>query len=326
MSTNNNVSNTMPSVGNAPFWYGSFSAVWVYFKIPLPTLDKILATQSSALEAFPFDDLAENGQEYGLMNINFMAYSSDSGVNDPRSYADITQPITFNDQPPASMGIEPTHECEINIVSYATAKAAQTPFGLTSSQFIQGRDHTKTLGNYRLWVPCDDRIAVYWGMHNFGESKVMTHPFTYNNPAPNNPGRTVWDFTIPAPMDEPATSTLFRLQVNDLLGGPGVIASNQSEIIDFSLYPHAATKPPSQRLVGSRRNVFGQFRCMTAESAAAADTPMSVCTVKLGNSAHPVVADLNTMLGGSGQFSPAGVMTYRSAPVVAESSLYYADV
>jgi hypothetical protein len=65
---------------------------------------------------------------------------------------------------------------------------------------------------------------------------------------------------------------------------------------------------------------------MTAESAAAADTPMSVCTVKLGNSAHPMVANLAAMLGGSGQLSPAGVMTYRSAPVVAESSLYYADV
>ncbi len=326
MVKNNTVSNTMPSVGSPPFWYGSFSALWVYFRVPIATLNNLLAKQSSALEAFPFDDLAENGHEYGLMNINFMTYSSDSGVNVPQSYADITKPIAYGDKPPASMGIEPTHECEINIVSFSTAREAQTPTGLTSSQFVQGRDHTKTIGNYRLWVPCDDRIAVYWGMHNFGENKVMTYPFTYNNPAPNNPDRAIWDFTIPAPMAEPATNTLFRLQMDDLVGAPGVVGSNQSEIIDFSLHPHAATNPTSQRLVASRRNIFGQFRCMTLESAAAAGRAFPDCTVKLGNSSHQMVADLDAMLGGSGQFRPAGIMTYQSAPVVAESSLYYADI
>lgn len=326
MATTNTVSDKIPAVGNPPFLYGSFSAIWVYFRVPIATLNQILATQSNSLAAFPFDDLSGGGQEYGLMNINFMTYSSDSGVNDPQSYADILKPIAYGDPAPVSMGIEPTHECEINIVSYATAKTAQTPFGLTSSQFIQGRDHTKTLGNYRLWVPCDDRIAVYWGMHNFGENKVMTYPFTYENPAPNNPGRTSWDFTIPAPVAEPATNSLFRLSVNDLVGGPGVVGSNQSEIIDFSLYPHAATNPSSQRLVASRRNVFGQFACMTIESAKTAGVAFPDCTLKLGNSPHQMVADLAAMLGGSGLVRPAGMMTYHSAPTVAESALYYADI
>lgn len=326
MGTNDTVSDKIPAVGNPPFLYGSFSAIWVYFRVPVATLNQILAKQSGSLEAFAFSDLSDGGQDYGLMNINFMTYSSDSGVNDPQSYADILKPPPPGDDAPASMGIEPTHECEINIVSYAKARAAQTPFGLTSSQFIQGRDHTKTLGNYRLWVPCDDRIAVYWGMRNFGENKVMTYPFTYNNPAPNNPARTCWDFTIPAPVEEPETNTLFRVSVDDLDGRPGVVGSNQSEIIDFSLYPHAATNPSSQRLVASRRNVFGQFACMTLDSAKAAGVAFPDCTVKLGNSTHSMVGDLATMLGGSGQFRPAGLMTYRSAPVIAESALYYADI
>ena len=326
MATNDTLSDKIPAVGKPPFLYGSFSAIWVYFRVPLATLNQILAKQSGALQAFPFADLSEGGLDFGLMNINFMTYSSDSGVNDPQSYADILKPPPPGDDAPASMGIEPTHECEINILSYAKARAAQTPFGLTSSQFIQGRDHTKTLGNYRLWVPCDDRIAVYWGMRNFGENKVMTYPFTYNNPAPNNPARTCWDFTIPAPVGEPETSTLFRVLVDDLAGGPGVVGANQSEIIDFSLYPHAATNPPSQRLVASRRNVFGLFTCMTLDSAAAAGLALPDCSVKLGNSSHPIVADLAAMLGGSGQFRPAGMMTYHSQPAVAESALYYADI
>ncbi|MEL7091263.1 MAG: hypothetical protein AAFN94_05970 [Pseudomonadota bacterium] len=299
--------------------------MWVYLPVPIATLNEILGTQCDSLAAFPFEDLSAGG-DMGLMNINFMTYASDSGVNDPQSYADITKPITFHDPMPASMGIEPTHECEINIVSYSRAKEAQTPFGLSSSQFIEGRDHTKRIGNYRLWVPCDDRIAVYWGMHNFGENKLMTYPFVYNNPAPNNPGRDLWDFTIPATVDEPANETLFALKVQDIAEGPGVVASNQSEIIDFSLYPHAATNPPQQRLVASRRNVFGQFKCMTMDSAKAAGMAIPPCELTIGNAAHQAVSDLKTMLSTSNTLQPVGLMTYGSQPVIAESSLYFADI
>ena len=144
------------------------------------------------------------------MNINFMTYGSDSGVNDPQSYADFTKPITYDSPMPASMGIEPTHECEINILSYSAAREAQVPFGLSSSEFIKGKDHTKTIGNYRLWVPCDDRIAVYWGMHNFGENKLMTHPFSYTYPAMSSPGRDTWDFTIPGVVEEAPDKKLFQ--------------------------------------------------------------------------------------------------------------------
>ncbi|MEL7164664.1 MAG: hypothetical protein AAGL96_04255 [Pseudomonadota bacterium] len=297
----------------------------MYFPVPVSALNGILANQSDSLAAFPFADLSD-GEEMGLMNINFMTYASDSGQNDPQSYLDITKPITFNDPPPPGMGIEPTHECEINIVSYARAKPDQTPFGLTSSQFIQGRDHTKTIGNYRLWVPCDDRIAVYWGMHNFGENKLMTYPFVYNNPAPNNPGRDTWDFTIPATLDEPADRTLFSLSIPDIGTSPAMVPSNQSEIIDFSLYPHAATNPAQQRLVGSRRNVFGMFKCVTLDSAKAANVAMPTCNVTLGNAAHQAVSDLKTMLSACDPTRPAGVMTYGSQPVIAESSLYFADI
>lgn len=318
MTESDGVHRAMPTPGNPPFWYGSFSALWVYYAVPIAVLDPILATQSASLKAFAFDDLATD-EPMGMMNINFMAYSSDSGVNDPQAYADITKPITYGDNPPASLGTEPTHECEINIVSYGAERRAQTPFGLSSSDFILGRDHTKTIGNYRLWVPCDDRIAVYWGMHNFGENKVMTHPFTYTTPALNNLTCTRWDLTIPAPVTEPAGGRLFSLQIDDLDGRAGVVASNQSEILDFSLYPHRE-EGVGQRLVGSRRNIFGAFRCMTKASGGTMPTP----DLDIGSSSHGIVGDLKKVFRAKRE--TCGVMTYATPPVIAESSLYYADI
>ncbi|SMP34345.1 hypothetical protein [Shimia sagamensis] len=322
MTTKSGVTQKIPYPENSSFWYGSFSAVWVYHAVPIALLNHILAAESPSLKAFEFSDLSNDGEPMGLVNINFMTYSSDSGVNDPQAYADILKPIHFNDPPPASLGIEPTHECELNIVSYSNARENMVPQGLTSSEFILGRDHTKTLGNYRLWVPCDDRIAVYWGMHNFGENKVMTHPFVYTNPALNNPGATSWDFTIPAPIEQSDAKSLFGLKVADLDHMSGVVPGDQSEIIDLSLIPHKATNPSSQRLVASRRNIFGQFKCLVLS----ADVPIPDFTIEIGSADHPMVAALMTMFGGSGTYTPVGLMTYRSPPVISESSLYYVDL
>jgi hypothetical protein len=206
-------------------------------------------------------------------------------------------------------------------VAYPKARESMVPQGLTSSEFIIGRDHTKTIGNYRLWVPCDDRIAVYWGMHNFGENKVMTHPFTYVNPALNNSGCTKWDFTIPGPIEGNSSDTLFRLMVADLDNMPGVEPGDQSEIIDLSLIPHKAEKPASQRLVASRRNIFGQFKCLTREAKVA----MPEFEIKIGNADHPMIGALKAMFDSSGTYTPVGLMTYRTPPVISESSLYYVD-
>ncbi|MGB7335603.1 MAG: hypothetical protein WBD01_07425 [Salaquimonas sp.] len=325
----NPVTNTIPTPDIAPFWYGSFSALWVYLPVPLATLNAALQSQSSDLVAYKFDDLSSGGTDMGMVNINFMTYASDSGINDPQAYADILKPVSINDKnPPASFGIEPTHEVEFNIVASSKSRAAQTPVGLSSHEFIIGRDHTKTIGNYRLWVPCDDRIAVYWGMMHFGENKVMTHPFIYNTPSMNNylqttPSTRNWGFTIPGPVEDNPVDTMFALTIDDLDGKLGVIDSNQAELIDLSLYPHPslATKGVKPRLVASRRNVFGGFKCMTTQSGGT----MPGCQLTLGNSSHPMVADMGKLLGSAGNVKPVGVMTYFSPPAVCESSLYYFD-
>ncbi|MDH3644843.1 MAG: hypothetical protein OES38_22250 [Gammaproteobacteria bacterium] len=319
MSSDNAIKKTMPSPGNPPFWYGSFSAVWVYLPVPLAVLDDLLQGENENLRAFAFQDL---GKSMGLMNFNFMTYGADSGINDPAAYADILKPISYNDKPPASFGVEPTHECEINILSYSAARKAQVPFGLSSSDFIRGHDHTKTIGNYRLWVPCDDRIAVYWGMHNFGENKLMTPPFVYQMPCWNNSSQPVWDVKIPAPMGEPAGNTLFHFVADDLKGRPGVEQGNQSEIIDLSLWPHAEEKPDTRRLVASRRNAFGVYNILTRDSK----ERMPGFELNIGNSSHVLVSELHRMLDQGGAIEPAGMMTYFSQPAVSESSLYYFDI
>jgi hypothetical protein len=188
---------------------------------------------------------------------------------------------------------------------------------------IAGNDHTKTIGNYRVYVTCDDRIAVYWGVRNFGENKVMTHPFLFNVPSPNNPDQTGWAFTVPGTIDEafgydPAKPLqcdpfIYALDFDASNVAPKIC--NPSEIIDYSLIRENGAMRP----VGSRRNVFGPFLAYDLAKVAAKRAILTY-----GNSRHPLVELARSLLGA--QPVPVAAQSFQSQPVVAESSLYYVDV
>lgn len=307
----------MPGNGNPPFYYASFTGIWVYYLVDLNKLNTALATSAPGFQAFDF------GGGKGLANINFMNYAGHSGQNDPNAYIDILKPVsTAPTAPyPASFGVEPTNECEFNIVCFPKARAKQVPFGLSVTDYVSGADHTKTIGNFRVGVPSDDRIAVFWGTRNFGENKIMTHPFLYNVPSPNNPGQTAWQFTVPGLVAEafnfnPATLTCqpYMFYMNVDVSNLVAFDCNSSEIIDYSMYSDTGPLRPA----GSRRNLFGIFRGYDLTKG----TPKSIA-LGIGNSTSPLVS---TMGGLIGQAPAVAVQTFHSHPAVAESSMYYVDL
>jgi hypothetical protein len=309
----------MPEGNERPFfYYASLSSLWVYYQVDPARLDSIL---SSSAPGFSTYRLA-NGM--GLVNINFFSFASHSGMNDPGAYADILKSVDpRSNTMPAMFGVEPTNECEFNIAVYPTARAGQTPRGMTLGDLIAGKDHTKTIGTYRVCVTCDDRIAVYWGTRNFGENKVLTHPYIYNVPSPNNPGRIGWSFTVPGTVDEPflydpaspKTCDPFMFSLDFDASNVTPSLCNPSEIVHYGLITENGTRRP----VGSRRNVFGamlsyDFTKVSPKTAA----------LQYGTSNYRLVADMRGLLGETPV--PAAAQTFQSQPAVAESSLYYVDI
>lgn len=71
-------------------------------------------------------------------------------------------------------GQELTTETEFNIVVAPKSAGSRAPHGLALADYLAGNDHTKLLGNLRMHVACDDKVAVQAGRAVFGEPKFVT--------------------------------------------------------------------------------------------------------------------------------------------------------
>ncbi len=312
----------MPASDGAPFYYGSFAGLWVYQLVDLGAANAVMKAQAPGFAPYDF------GGGKALANLNVMMYAGHSGQNDPQAYVDILKPVDpASSNAPASLGVEGSNECEFNIVCFPTARINQVQMGLSVSDFVVGNDHTKLLGNFRIGVPCDDRIAVYWGTQNFGENKIMTHPFLYDVPSPNNFDPisngpvTTWSVIVPGDVSEGFNASFSRFTCTPKMLELGIDVSNlvpalgnASEIIDYSLL----TQNKVTRPVGSRRNIFGVFKTYDLSNTIAAQAQVLV-----GNSINPLVGIMKTLLTGA---PVVAVQTFHSQPVVAESSMYYVDL
>jgi len=279
---------TFPATASLSFYYAGISSIWIWYRAPL----ELLRAYLNPLGMTPYD--FGNGE--GAVNVNFFNAVALYGLGQP-----------------GNKGVGGFNETELNIVGCASAVTLNVPQGLTLEQYLLTGDPTKRVGNYRVWVACDDAIAVAAGRAVFMENKFLMD-YEYNVPGANfarpEPKQFTWDWIAswrPAPT-EPA-QTIYSAVV--ALDGLSPVLGNASEIIDLSF------DTASRRPVGSRRNYLGLFDTYLQPAVA------NAVTLSAGDSEHPMVHDISQLIGDA---KPVALQVYRSPTCIAEAAGYYADL
>lgn len=282
---------TMNLPGYFPFYYAGIQSIWVYWRVERSLLDKYL--REKGMQPARFSD----GGDTGLVNINFFNAAALYGFGQP-----------------GNPGVGGFNETEVNIVGYASAVEASVPTSYTLREFISGADQTKRIGVYRVWVACDNAVAVAAGQQRYFENKFLVD-YAYNVPnLNNNPAQAEYQWTCSEAAGAAGTpdpdAFIYRGNVN--LAGLTPVPGNPSEWIDLSF------DTGSQRVVASRRNYFGLVDTFFVDGA-----PTNPVRLEFGNSKHPMRADMERLIGNRPAFA---VQRFVSAPVIAEAAPYYADL
>lgn len=283
------------------FYYGSLYWITAWFRGDPDTLGEYLP---EGFEAAVFDD------GMGAVGLNPMTYGSH-----------------------LENMVEATTEAELNVVAYPSDRAGAVPT-ISFEDFLKGAEQTKTMGNFRVWVPCNDPFAVQAGKQTFGENKFVT-TLNYSFPGPNSPA-TAWRFRACDP-DHPPVSPdnppaqggnvdqacdasdpdnyIFYMSadVSDP-AGLTVVDGSVSPIVDYSVRADQPGGP--LRPGGSFRNVLGALRTYLPGSGA-----LNV-QVTTGTSTHDMTAAVKALVEGQ---PCAGVQIFQSLPPVIESRPFYAD-
>lgn len=262
------------------FFYAGIQSVWIWWSVELHLLRSYLE---------PFGMMPYNFGGKGAVNINFFNAAALYGSGQP-----------------GNPGISGFNETEVNIVGYATNVGNNVPQGLSLQDFLTLGEQTKRVGNFRVWVACDNAIAVAFGRALYFENKFLT-PYKYTAPSPNLPGVTTWDWTC---YDSARANAVIYSGTVNLAGLTGV-ASNMSEWIDLSW------DEQTRRPVASRRNYFGMYETYQLPSSSKA------ASVVLGNSKHPMRHDMERLIGTR---RPVAIQHFASPTCIAEASAYYADL
>lgn len=266
------------------FYYAGISSMWLWYEIPL----EILRAYLDPLGMTPY-----SFEGKGAVNVNFFNAATMYGTGAP-----------------GSQGVGGFNETEINIIAFATKIAANVPMGLTLEQYLTVGDPTKRLGNYRVWVACDDAVAVAAGRQVYQENKFQTS-YTYNVPAPNNPRPAPNQFSYDWTCHDPKHTKLKIYSAAVNLTGLSAVPGNMSEVIDLSF--DASTRRP----VASRRNYFGLY-----DTYLQPGLHRSVA-LSYGTSKHAMRHDMQRLIG---THRCAAIQLFRSAPCIAEWAGYFADL
>ncbi len=265
---------------SACFYYAGIQSVWVYWAVDLPILEQYLT---------PLGMTPANFGGMGAVGINFFNAVALYGQGQPGN--------------PGASGF---NETELNILAYPSNQAANVPV-MSFADFVTNGDQTKRIGAYRVWVACDNALAVAAGQQVYFENKFLT-AYTYNVPALNNPGQSLYTWTCHDPNDE--TQNIYQAQVS--LSGLNPVPGNMSEWIDLS---YVASE---KRVAGSRRNYLGMYNTYFIPQA-----NHNAVTVSMGSSSHPMRADMQKLIGNR---QAAAVQVFQSPACIAEARTYWADL
>ncbi len=265
---------------SVPFYYAGISSVWIYWQVELPVLLKYL----KPLGMFP-----AQFEGMGAVGINFFNAVALYGQGQPGN--------------PGAAGF---NETELNVLAFAANQAPNVP-AMTLQEYLANGDQTKRIGNYRVWVACDNAVAVAAGQQLYFENKFQVD-YKYNVPALNNPGQISYAWTCYDHDDN--TKSIYNATVS--LTGLNPTPGNMSEWIDLSYVASA------RRVAGSRRNYFGMHDTYHIPKA-----NKNAVTIAYGQSAHPMRQDMEKLIGDR---KAVAVQLFNSAPCIAEARAYWADL
>lgn len=267
-----------------PFFYGALHNVGVDFLVDAGFAESVLKRRHPQLQAALFDGQACVSINYQLY---FAQYASGGGV---------------------------TQEVEINIVALPRG-AAHRVGELSYADYARGLEQTKLLGIGRMFVLCDNLIAIDAGVKLFAEPKSFA-TFTVDMPSPNGPATQAWAITCHQPgrypdarSDEGEQVDLFTLHAST--AGLSPVAVENTPITGYGT-------DGQQRLIAGPMHVhdFYQYYALTPETDSAVD-------MVVHDWRSPVGSCLDELIGAC----PAvGMWTYQSSPVATHNRPYFVPV
>jgi hypothetical protein len=292
-----------PDLFRMPFFYASLSSLKVYYAVQTSGLLPFLT--GTTLRPAKFTDLPG---EQAVVSVEFQNYTGHGGTL-----------------------LETCNEVEFNVLAFPASRADRVaPMSL--KEFIRGMEQTKSVGGFRLYVPCDNPFAIQAGRIVFGEPKFLT-TFAFSLPTPNAPDQRTWTYTVhdsayvpPANgKHSPKPKDVIYTVNADLTGLPADPHGNPSPIVLYSMLPElpdgglaGRNGYSGQRLIGSLWNIFDLDFIYPLDGS----TQKRV-TMTFGKSKHPMRVDMEKIIGPA---PPVCVQVYQSEPVAAENRAYYVDV
>lgn len=273
----------LPQGFNEPFWYGSLQSFWLYYRADP---EAVAARLPHGLEVAMFDFAGEHG---ALVSLDFQAYTGHGP-----SY------------------LEYVHEVEFNVYAYPRARVPEVP-ALTWQEFLAGQDQTKSIGGFRIHVPCDNPNAIKAGQELYGEPKYLAG-FTYTTPTLNDPTVVTWDYSVF--QYESATENgplVFSIDAD--LQGIAPLPQNPSPLVEYGTREHGGRT----HVVGNHWNFYGPFLTYPLHGAGAGRVSLG-----LGPAPDPqgLMRDLRELIG---EHTPVAAQTFTSAPVSSECRPFYTE-
>jgi hypothetical protein len=258
-----------------PFWYGSLQSFWLYYRADP---EEAAARLPDGLEVALF---GSGDERHALASLDFQAYTGHG---------------------PGFL--EYVHEVEFNVYAYPRVRLPAVP-ALTWQEYLAGQDQTKTIGGFRLHVPCDNPNAIRAGIGLYGEPKYLAQ-FTYATPTLNDPSVVTWDYSVFQDDGGKPGTLVYSIEAD--LQGIAAQAANPSPLIEYD----TLQQDGRTRVVANHWSFYGPFSTFDLSGDGAARVSLG-----LGPSPDPqgLRKDLDALIGDA---PPLAAQAFTSAPVASE--------
>jgi hypothetical protein len=288
----------LPQGFQEPFWYASLQSLWLYYRVDAELLRGRLPALAHddgyEVALFEFD----GGETAGLASLDLQRYT---GLG-----------TSF---------LATADEVEFNFYVYPRVRRHGVPL-MSWQDYLAGVEQTKTIGGYRLHVPCDNPVAVQAGQGLYGEPKYLA-VFQCTVPSLNGPPSAAWSYSVyqdlappPAPghPHSPQQGPLIYTLQCDLTGVVPAPAS-PSPLIEYGAL---AGEGGALHAVANYWDIWGPFDTYVL---AGLDPPFQA-QLTLGTEPDPTgtLDDLKLLIGDA---QPVAAQVYTSPPVSAESRGWY---